>query len=353
MSSFSSSPPPQPTFIAKYKPYYIGEFGYSTAESGSTLDHSPNVESILRTLMEIDDLNILFIGNTSSGKTTLLYAILREYYGLSKHDPIPESNIMFINNLKEQGIHYFRNEMKTFCQSHSSIYGKKKVIVIDDIDMVNEQSQQVFRNYIDKYKSNIHFISACSNVQKVIESLQSRLHILNIPPPSTIQIREIMRRIIAVENIVIDADSCECILQKSGRSVRNVINHLEKIHIYGARVNREICEKLCSAISFSQFQEYILAVRQRELSNAILILYDIHDYGYSVIDILDYLFSFIKTTHLLTEDEKYRTIPILCKFITVFHNIHENCIELALFTNHFSQILSPFSSIRESRSEKN
>ena len=68
---------------------------------------------------------------------------------------------MFINNLKEQGIQYFRNEMKTFCQSHSSIHGKKKLVIIDDIDTINEQSQQVFRNYIDKYKHNIHFISVC------------------------------------------------------------------------------------------------------------------------------------------------------------------------------------------------
>ena len=70
--------------------------------------------------------------------------------------------------MKEQGIQYFRNDMKTFCQSRSSIYGKKKIVIIDDIDTINEQSQQVFRNYIDKYSNNIQFISVCSNVQKVV-----------------------------------------------------------------------------------------------------------------------------------------------------------------------------------------
>jgi hypothetical protein len=38
------------------------------------------------------------------------------------------------------------------------------------------------------------------------------------------------------------------------------------------------------------------------------ILYGIHDYGYSVIDILDYFFNFIKITHLVSEDQKYRII---------------------------------------------
>ena len=104
-----------PTFISKYKSYFITDFFMPD-----------DVFFVLKTLLEIDDLNIVFIGNSSSGKTTLLYAIIREYYGLSKTDIIPDNNILFINNLKEQGINYYRNEMKTFCQSRSNIYGKKK-----------------------------------------------------------------------------------------------------------------------------------------------------------------------------------------------------------------------------------
>ena len=391
----------KPTFIARYKPYYLNDFNHSSPQiayqgvQASTLQtvrsksenfeilgrnevsrknemkiansderrslspkgdnfstasppeyftdpddiYTPNMISIVKTLIDIDDLNMLFIGNVSSGKTTLLYAILREYYGLSKTDSIPETNIMFMNNLKEQGIHYFRNEMKTFCQSHCSIYGKKKVIVIDDIDMVNEQSQQVFRNYIDKYKSNIHFISACSNVQKVIESLQSRLHIVNIPTLTLDQIRVILDRVVDAENIQIDEPSRAYLLAKSNRSVRNVINNLEKIHIYGEPITLDICVKLCSTISFSQFEDYIRELQQGRVANAIRILYDIHDYGYSVIDILDYFFTFVKTTSLITEDEKYQTIPLLCKYITVFHNVHENCVELALFSNNMQKLL--------------
>jgi DNA polymerase III delta prime subunit len=332
-----------PTFIAKYKPYYVGEFMTPANGETNTLTDTHMV-SVLRTLIDIDDLNILFVGNISSGKTTMLYAILREYFGLLQTDTIPETNILFINNLKEQGINYFRNEMKTFCQSLSSIHGKKKVIVIDDIDTVNEQSQQVFRNYIDKYKTNIHFISACSNIQKVIESIQSRLHIITIRSPSLGQIRDYMNRIIVNEGLQIDEPSREFLLEKSNWSIRNVINNLEKIYIYGLPITRDICEQLCSTISFSQFEEYVYHLRERNIAKAINILYDIHDYGYSVIDILEYLFVFVKITQLLSEHEKYSIIPLLCKYITVFHNIHEDCIELALFTNNVNQVLGQFRS---------
>jgi len=295
--------------------------------------------SVLKTLIEIDYLNILFIGNPSSGKTTILYALIREYYGLSKHDNIPENNILFINNLKEQGIQYFRNEMKTFCQSHSSIYGKKKLLIIDDIDNINEQSQQVFRNYIDKYKHNIHFISVCSNIQKVIESIQSRVHIIQIPQSSKSQIETIMNKIIDNENIVIDKSATDYLLMMSGSSIRILINYLEKMYILGEPIDIELCKKLCSNISFQNFENYIDKIKTHDLSGAIEILYSIYDYGYSVIDILDYFFTFIKITTIIDEETKYKIIPILCKYITVFHNLHEDCIELALFSNNLYKIL--------------
>jgi DNA polymerase III gamma/tau subunit len=316
------------TFIEKYKPYYISDF---FAED--------RFYKVLRTLLEIDNLNILFVGNTSSGKTTILYALIREYYGLAKNAPFPENNIMYINNLKEQGINYYRNEMKTFCRSSSNIFGKKKLIIVDDLDMINEQSQQVFRNYIDKYQNNINFISVCTSIQKVNESIQSRLHIIKIEQLSQGHCQSIMNKIIDSENIIIDAESREFILKVSKHSVRSIINHLERIYIYGEPIDITLCKKLCSHISFDKFEETIVYLRNENLIGAIGLFFSIHDYGYSVIDILDYFFVFVKQTKNLSEDEKYKIIPVICKYITIFHNIHEDAIELALFINELCNVL--------------
>lgn len=318
------------TFITKYKPYFIDDFCVD-----------PKFKSVLKTLHDIDDLNILITGNSSSGKTSLLYAIIREYYGLGQFQNIPENNILFINNLKEQGINYYRTEMKTFCQSHSSIYGKKKMIVVDDIDMISEQCQQVFRNYIDKYKNNVNFVSACSNMQKVIESIQSRIHIIRIDSPSVDQVREIMNRIVEKESLLISEEAKEYLLYFTKNSIRELINHLEKIYILNKTtpISLEACKSICVNISFFVFEEYIQYIKSGELTKSIHVIYNIHDYGYSVIDILDYFFTFIKITDKLTEDEKYGIIPILSKYITNFHIVHEDVIELALMTNDISRII--------------
>jgi hypothetical protein len=57
-------------------------------------------------------------------------------------------------------------------------------------------------------------------------------------------------------------------------------------------------------------------------------------------DILDNYFLFIKNTTILNEDQKYNIIPFICKYISIFHNIHEDEIELALFTNNLMKILN-------------
>ena len=317
------------TFITKYKPYYIDDF---------YLDN--NLISVLKTFIELDQLNLLFVGTASSGKTSLLYALIREYYKLDKDSSLPENNILFINNLKEQGIQYFRNEMKTFCQTHSSIYGKKKMVIIDDLDNINEQSQQVFRNYIDKYKHNIHFISVCTNLQKVIESIQSRLHILNISTPLQEQIYEIIDKIVKNENIIIDKDSKDYLITISGGSIRVLINLLEKIYILGEPVDINFCKKICFNISFKEFELYLYNIQSKNLQEAIKVMYNIYDYGYSVIDILDYFFSFIKITNMIDEETKYKIIPFLCKYITIFHNIHEDVIEIAILTNNLYNLIN-------------
>lgn len=325
------------TFISKYKPYYISDFYTDN-----------NFQFVLNTLFEIDNLNVLFVGSSSSGKTTLLYAIIRQYYGLSKESTFPENNILHINNLKEQGINYFRNEMKTFCRSSSTIFGKKKLLIIDDIDMINEQSQQVFRNYIDKYKNNVNFISVCTNIQKVIESIQSRTHIILLEQPTKAHFQIILEKIIREENLILSEDVKTYIIQISNNSIRNLINYLEKMYIYlsspniaseSKQLDLENCKKLCNIISMDYFEKYIEYIKNNQLTDSINILYSIHDYGYSVIDILDYFFNFVKSTESLTEDEKYNIIPVICNYITIFHNVHEDCIELALFSNNIFKVL--------------
>lgn len=321
-------------FPLKYRPTSLEEFFVGVKNEIST-------ESIIRTLLSLDDINILFVGDVCSGKTTLLNIMIREYYGLQKTDSIPENNILYINNLKEQGISFFRSEMKTHSQSRSSIFGKKKMIVIDDIDSINEQSQQVFRNYIDKYKHNIHFISVCTNIQKVIESFQSRVHIIRILSPTENQLLTMYNKIILHEKISLTEEAETFLLKYCKRSFRDLLNQMEKMFILDRKIDLSTCVNICSEVNNVHFEKYVGFLRNGDLHNAIRVVYEINNIGYSVVDIYEYLFSFIKTTNKISECEKYLIMPFFCKYITIFHTVHEDPIELALFTNKCFSVLAP------------
>ena len=320
-------------FPIKYKANYLNEFFV-----GVDKDIVPT-EAVIRTLMELDEMNILFVGENGCGKSTLLNIMIREYYELKVGDSFPENNILYINNLKEQGISFFRNEMRSYSQSRSTILGKKKMIIIDDIDCINEQSQQVFRNHIDRYKDSTHFISVCTNIHKVIESFQSRVHIIKIEQPTKFQLLTMYNKIVDQEKFVITDDATHFLLKYCKRSFRDLLNQLEKIYILQCPINKEICMKLCSELNSQIFEEYFHLIRNNLLHSAIQLIYKIYDTGYSVVDIYDYLFSFVKSTNILMENEKYLLIPLFCSYITIFHRVHEDPIELAIFTNRVYIVL--------------
>ena len=280
-------------FVNKYQPLLFNDFGIDD-----------EIIKILKTLVLMDNLNILLIGDVASGKTSLLNCLIREYY--TGYEPKKyEENIMYINNLKEQGINYYRNDVKTFCQTCSVIKNKKKFIVLDDIDLINEQSQQVFRNCIDKFSHNVHFISSCSNIQKVIESIQSRLTIIKIKPLKRENLFKIINNIKNTENISMDPEAEEFIINISNKTVKILINYMEKFKLVNEHITFNLAVKLCSNISFITFEDYTNLIKNKQLNEAIMLMYGIYDKGYSVMDILDNYFLFIKNTDILSEDEKY------------------------------------------------
>lgn len=311
-------------FIHKFQPIYLEDFGMDA-----------DMYTFIKTLIQINNLNVLLTGNMASGKTSLLSAIIREYYGGKLH---PE-NILYINSLKEQGINYYRSDVKTFCQTGSTVKNKKKFVVLDDIDLINEQSQQVFRNCIDKYSHNVHFISSCCNIQKVIESLQSRFILIKLKPLNSDKMTRLITKIKQVEQIQIDADAEDFVINLSNNTVKVLVNYMEKFKLYGSQITLEHAMSMCSNISFQIFKSYTNHIKSGKLNSAIKMIYDIYDKGYSVMDILDNYFVFIKSADILNEDEKYKIIPYICKYITMFHDIHEDEIELALFTNNLLQSL--------------
>ena len=311
------------SFVYKYQPKRFDEY-----EITSDMIH------MLHSLVSVNILSVLLIGPFGSGKTTLLQTIINEYYQLESNSCHYSDHILHINSLKEQGINYYRTEVKTFCQTKSLIKDRKKMIIMDDIDLINEQSQQVFRNYMDKYRSNVHFIASSSNIQKVIESLQSRFILLNVSPVQRQHMTNIVDKIVQSESLDIDETAIRFMIDICEGNVKKLINYLEKCKLLNCKITYDNALHVCTNISFLTFTEYTRQIQLKDIQSAIVTIYGIYHQGYSVIDILDTYFAFVKHTNMICEKDKYKIISHICKYIGIFHTIHEDEIELALFTNN-------------------
>jgi DNA polymerase III delta prime subunit len=291
---------------------------------------------IFKTFIGIDRLNILIIGNSGCGKTTIIESVIKEYYQL---DRVPLENLLYINSLQDQGIQYYRNDVRHFCQTKGSIKNKKKFVILDNLDTVNEQSQQVFRNYIDKYSHNIYFIASCAHKQKVIDSLQSRLTLIKIPQITMNDLSIMFDHIKTNEALKITNKAKVELLNICDYSIRKLLSYIEKFKLLNKKIDMKNVKIICNNISFYDFEKYTTALLNKDMVTAKQVIYSLYQRGYSVIDIFDNYFTYIKYDSSLIEIQKFKLIKLICKYISVFHTIHEHQIELILFTNNAIDIL--------------
>ena len=317
-------------YITKYQPKDLIDF-----------QTSDDLKNFIDASIKNHDLNLLLIGDPGTGKTSLLNIIINLYFGDTvANKNIYDTHILFINSLKEQGISFYRNEVRTFCQTQSILHNRKKIVILDDIDFINEQSQQVFRSCMDKYGDNVNFLISCINTQKVIESLQSRTTLVRLPVLTNDQLKLISSKIIANENIKIDDDAFDYLVKISNFSVRLITNYLEKMKILDNQITLGIVYDICSNINYKFFEDFIIHCCNNNIQEASNILYVLSDKGFSVMDILDALMQHIKRSTKIDETSKYALMPIICKYISIFHEIHEDDIELILLTRDMVDLLS-------------
>jgi len=288
-------------------------------------------------LIQSNLLNIIIIGGHCTGKTILSNIIVNEYYKNESTTSIHD-NILIINSLREQGIQYYRSDVKCFCQTTSSIPNKKKIIILDDLDLINNQSQQIFLNYMDKYSNNVHFITTCSNSQKIIDNIHSRLINIKLYTITNNYLESLLHKVVEHEQIQLDPETIPHILTISRQSSRVLLNYLEKFKLVCIPITIDCVYQLCTDIKHELFDTFTSFILKKDKINAIKTITTIQKDGYSVIDILEFYFLYLKVSPLYDDHTKYKIIQILCKYITIFNTIHEDNIELLFFVNDLEKI---------------
>jgi DNA polymerase III gamma/tau subunit len=140
------------------------------------------------------------------------------------------------------------------------------------------------------------------------------------------------------EEIQIEPESIPHILTISRQSSRVLLNYLEKFKLIRIPITPDCVYQLCTDIKHELFDTFTSFILKKDKINAIKTITTIQQDGYSVIDILEFYFLYLKLSPLYEDHIKYKIIQILCKYITIFNTIHEDNIELLFFVNDLEKI---------------
>tara|TARA_Y100000768_G_scaffold387239_1_gene377876 strand:- start:3 stop:941 length:939 start_codon:yes stop_codon:yes gene_type:complete len=291
---------------------------------------SENDKNNINQLIESHNVNIMISGHSGTGKTSLINLIVQKYY---KDCHNARENILSINSLQEQGIQYYRTDVKNFCQIKSSIPTVKKTLVVDNIDEIGEQQQQIFQNYIDKF--DINFIATTNNISKVNHNIISRLNYIELEMVTKDKIMKLYDKVYYREEmqLQLNNDLKELICDLSGLSYKKLLNNILKIKLCGKQCSTEDIVKMCSNINIQYYETFITYISNKKYTESLNILYSAStNEGYSIQDILFYFYYYVRTHTTITDTFKYELIKIITKYIAIIINNSDDDLELALFT---------------------
>ena len=312
------------TFFDNYKPNNLSDINLNN----ETIE-------IINIYLKNNKMLFLIHGPSLSGKTSLINILLKEYYNSSNYN----DNILYINLLKEQGINYFRNEIKNFCQIYNSSSIKQKSIIIDDFDSLNELNQKILINYINKY-NNINFVLSCSDLNKIVPSTTCLLEMIKIEIIDSMFLEKILNKIIKKTNIILEENIKKKLLNDYNKNIPFFINKLLELNItfinYDYNINNY---NFLDNNILINIDKYLNLCKNNKIKEANTLILELHNIGLSVIDILDNIIYYIKNINkTLNQEYRFKIIKLITNYINLFNNLHEDKIELLFLTKNIIKI---------------
>ena len=143
---------------------------------------------------------------------------------------------------------------------------------------------------MDKYYKTTRFILICNTLSNIIESIQSRCMIVKFSKLTNIEIRERLNVIIEAENIEYTDDGLDAICLCSRGDMRIVLNNLQSVKISFGKITAENVYKVVDIPHPTIITNLLNMCLKNDIIGSINLLCDIHQCGYTPIDIIETLF---------------------------------------------------------------
>ena len=170
---------------------------------------------ISKYLEQNDIQNLIFYGPAGTGKTTLAKLIVKNL----------DCDHLYINASDERGIETIRDKVSGFASVAS--FKPIKVVILDEADFLTIQAQASLRNIIETFSRTTRFIMTCNFVERIIDPLQSRCHVLKVVPPTKKDVAKHLAWIMDQEGIGFEMNELGAIVTQYYPDLRKCINTIQ------------------------------------------------------------------------------------------------------------------------------
>ena len=178
-------------------------------------------EEIVESLKQIGLKSpVMFQGTYGSGKTTMALILAKEY-GVTKE------NLDYFSCRVHSGVDYIREKLKGL--ENSSLFGKKKVIVLDETYGLSKPAMGALLTPLENLPDNVGVIACTSSIQNMDEQFLSRWIRYTVRPLNNKQAKQLIDRVLQGENFSLSNNILKLLIIKGEGIPRRLLTTLPKL----------------------------------------------------------------------------------------------------------------------------
>ena len=284
---------------------------------------NPNKKEILEKLIINNNMKLMLIGDSETGKTTLINIIL-DYIDSAQY------HVLKLKTYNDVRVNYFRQDMKQFCQMNNTL---KKIIIIDDLDFIKDTSQHILCSLMNKFE-NLQFIYSSRNIRKINDNIINKCIVFELDRLNMRELELFQDMYIKMFNIKLCDKSKHYMLNNCDRHASIIYSNLKCISLYNDDVNLDIIKEVCSIDQNNNFYTYFTLIKNNNIIDANKMLIHINSNSVSLIDMFELLYTYIKkNTTLFDEIQKLHIIKIISNYKLLLSTQSERKIEIYFITS--------------------
>lgn len=167
-------------------------------------------------------------------------------------------------------------------------YSKKKVYIIDEVHMLTTEAFNALLKTLEEPPAHALFILATTEVQKVPQTILSRVQRLDFKLAKPDQLKIALERIIQEEKIDIEQDALSLVIKRAEGSFRDGVKFLDQVGSIGGKITRQVVEDNLKSGKFEEIISLAQAIASKNTTESLKVVVDQVDKG---VDIKDFMFS--------------------------------------------------------------